>query len=230
MTVNQEACESGQLSLTKARTLEGIVGRRCDVMARVLELEEPSCLSHSHASVSRPHHHIQYSLCHHWHCLLLRSDACTLLGRDEIERTEARFAWFPIHHLLSVAASARPHRHCSPMPVTLPIITSTMSIVSVRRTKSPAAPSEQTNSLPRSNRSANPGASLRDLANLPPPEASSSSSRDWSKHSTSRERKGLVLFSGDLYSPSGREQRHKRYPLGAGHQCHEPRLRVPRQP
>lgn len=35
------------------------------------------------------------------------------------------------------------------------------------------------------------------LSNLPPP-----SSSDWSAHSTSRERKGLVLFSGDLYSPS----------------------------
>ncbi|EST07465.1 Phosphoesterase domain protein [Kalmanozyma brasiliensis GHG001] len=41
-----------------------------------------------------------------------------------------------------------------------------------------------------------------DLSNLSPPEASASSSRDWSKHATSRERKGLVLFSGDLYSPS----------------------------
>ncbi|SJX61573.1 related to 5`-nucleotidase precursor [Sporisorium reilianum f. sp. reilianum] len=41
-----------------------------------------------------------------------------------------------------------------------------------------------------------------DLANLEPPQASTSGSRDWSQHSTSRERKGLVLFSGDLYSPS----------------------------
>ncbi|TKY86649.1 hypothetical protein EX895_004288 [Sporisorium graminicola] len=43
-----------------------------------------------------------------------------------------------------------------------------------------------------------------DLANLaPPPQSpSASGSRDWSQHSTSRERKGLVLFSGDLYSPS----------------------------
>ncbi|SPO24663.1 related to 5`-nucleotidase precursor [Ustilago trichophora] len=37
------------------------------------------------------------------------------------------------------------------------------------------------------------------LANLPPP---TSSPRDWTAHSTQRERKGLVLFSGDLYSPS----------------------------
>ena len=38
----------------------------------------------------------------------------------------------------------------------------------------------------------------------PPPSSSSqpSGSRDWSSHSTSRHRKGLVLFSGDLYSPS----------------------------
>ncbi|CDR87142.1 related to 5`-nucleotidase precursor [Sporisorium scitamineum] len=42
------------------------------------------------------------------------------------------------------------------------------------------------------------------LSNLAPPptEPSGSGSRDWSKHSTSREPKGLVLFSGDLYSPS----------------------------
>lgn len=43
------------------------------------------------------------------------------------------------------------------------------------------------------------------LSNLAPPSSSTSSSgtpRDWSAHSTSRERKGLVLFSGDLYSPS----------------------------
>ncbi|SPO22951.1 related to 5`-nucleotidase precursor [Ustilago trichophora] len=37
------------------------------------------------------------------------------------------------------------------------------------------------------------------LSNLPPP---TSSPRDWTAHSTQRERKGLVLFSGDLYSPS----------------------------
>lgn len=44
-----------------------------------------------------------------------------------------------------------------------------------------------------------------DLSNLapPPPTLSpASGSRDWTQHSTSRERKGLVLFSGDLYSPS----------------------------
>ncbi|KAJ9478434.1 5'-nucleotidase [Pseudozyma hubeiensis] len=43
-----------------------------------------------------------------------------------------------------------------------------------------------------------------DLSNLPPPPpaSSSSGSRDWTSHSTSRQRKGLVLFSGDLYSPS----------------------------
>lgn len=35
------------------------------------------------------------------------------------------------------------------------------------------------------------------LSNLPPP-----ASADWAPHSTARERKGLVLFSGDLYSPS----------------------------
>lgn len=45
------------------------------------------------------------------------------------------------------------------------------------------------------------------LANSPPPpappsSAHSSSTRDWSAHSTARQRKGLVLFSGDLYSPS----------------------------
>ncbi|CCF53628.1 related to 5`-nucleotidase precursor [Ustilago hordei] len=46
---------------------------------------------------------------------------------------------------------------------------------------------------------------LSNLSNLPPPPSSSSNlgtSRDWSAHSNSRERKGLVLFSGDLYSPS----------------------------
>ncbi|GAK63314.1 metallo-dependent phosphatase [Moesziomyces antarcticus] len=40
-----------------------------------------------------------------------------------------------------------------------------------------------------------------DLANLPPPPPSDGV-RDWSEHATARERKGLVLFSGDLYSPS----------------------------
>ncbi|EPQ31763.1 uncharacterized protein PFL1_01095 [Pseudozyma flocculosa PF-1] len=43
-----------------------------------------------------------------------------------------------------------------------------------------------------------------DLANLPPPKTSDDERqvRDWTDHATKRQRKGLVLFSGDLYSPS----------------------------
>ncbi|KAN0061635.1 hypothetical protein ACQY0O_006561 [Thecaphora frezii] len=44
------------------------------------------------------------------------------------------------------------------------------------------------------------------LANPPPPPPPTADDgiqqRDWSHHAASRERKGLVLFSGDLYSPS----------------------------
>ncbi|SNX83415.1 related to 5`-nucleotidase precursor [Melanopsichium pennsylvanicum] len=42
------------------------------------------------------------------------------------------------------------------------------------------------------------------LSNLAPPPTPSdpSTPRDWSQHASSRQRKGLVLFSGDLYSPS----------------------------
>ncbi len=68
-----------------------------------------------------------------------------------------------------------------------------------------------------------------DLANLPPPPPSDGV-RDWSKHATARERKGLVLFSGDLYSPSVESSVTRGTPPRARHQCLQPRLRLPRQP